>query len=334
MAALIFGISVAFASTVVVTRLLADVNELQTQTGNVAIGWLIVQDLLAVLVLVLLPALAGGGTLNFQGIAQIVLLAAVKMGLVILGITFVGGRLIPALLRYIAETRSRELFTLTVLVIVLGIALASAKLFGVSMALGAFLAGVVVGQSDFSLRAASEALPMRDAFAVLFFVSVGMLFDPIVFFQSSQLLIGTLLIILVGTPLVSFAAILAIGYPLRLALRVALSLAQIGEFSFIVGNLAMHEHLMSPEAMHVLVAASIFTISLAPMLQYTVEPVTRLFNRSPLLHPLITMRKPFSLTPAAVADQTAEAVDDGFRTVIVGYGPVGKTVARLLQETA
>ncbi len=127
--------------------------------------------------LVLLPALAAGGTLSPQGVAQIVLLAGVKMGLVILGITFVGGRVIPWLLRYVAETRSRELFTLTVLVIVLGIALASAKLFGVSMALGAFLAGVVVGQSDFSLRAASEALPMRDAFAVLFFVSIGMLFD-------------------------------------------------------------------------------------------------------------------------------------------------------------
>ncbi len=246
-AALVFGISVAFASTVVVTRLLADVNELQSQTGNIAIGWLIVQDLLAVLVLVLLPALSSGGTLSPQGIAQIIGLAAIKMGLVILGITFVGGRVIPSLLRYIAETRSRELFTLTVLVIVLGIALASAKLFGVSMALGAFLAGVVVGQSDFSLRAASEALPMRDAFAVLFFVSIGMLFDPIVFFQSSSLLLLTLAVILIGTPLVSFVAILAAGYPLRLALRVSLCLAQIGEFSFIVGNLAMQQQLLPQE---------------------------------------------------------------------------------------
>lgn len=331
-AALIFGISIAFASTVVVTRLLADVNELQTQTGNVAIGWLIVQDLLAVLVLVLLPALANGGSLSPQGIAQIILLAAIKMGLVILGITFVGGRVIPWLLRYVAETRSRELFTLTVLVIVLGIALASAKLFGVSMALGAFLAGVVVGQSDFSLRAASEALPMRDAFAVLFFVSIGMLFDPIVFFQSSQLLFGTLLVILIGTPLVSFMAILAGGYPLRLALRVALSLAQIGEFTFVVGNLALHQQLIPSEAMHVLVAASILTISIAPLLQLVVDPITRVCNRSRLLHPLITMRRPFSLTPAAASTNAAVEVDDGFRTVIVGYGPVGKTVARLLQE--
>lgn len=330
--AIIFGIAVAFASTVVVTRLLADVNELQTQTGNVAIGWLIVQDLLAVLVLVLLPALASGGALSPQGIAQIVLLAGVKMGLVILGITFVGGRVIPWLLRYVAETRSRELFTLTVLVIVLGIALASAKLFGVSMALGAFLAGVVVGQSDFSLRAASEALPMRDAFAVLFFVSIGMLFDPIVFFQSSSLLIGTLAIVLLGTPLVSFMAILAIGYPLRLALRVALSLAQIGEFSFIVGNLALQQKLLPDEAMHVLVAASIFTISLSPLLQFLVDPVTSLFNRSRWLHPLITMRLPFSLAPAAQSSNKADELEEGFRTVIVGYGPVGKTVARLLQD--
>lgn len=330
--ALIFGISVAFASTVVVTRLLADVNELQTQTGNVAIGWLIVQDLLAVLVLVLLPALAVEGSMSLQGITQVVLVAAIKMGLVILGITFVGGRVIPWLLRYVAETRSRELFTLTVLVIVLGIALASAKLFGVSMALGAFLAGVVVGQSDFSLRAASEALPMRDAFAVLFFVSVGMLFDPIVFFQSSQLLLGTLVLIMVGTPLASFTVILLIGYPLRLALRVALSLAQIGEFSFIVGNLAVHQQLVTAEAMHVLVAASIITISVAPLLQYLVDPLTQLVNRSKRMHPLITMRRPFTLTPAAVADSADDLADETFRTVIVGYGPVGKTVARLLQD--
>ncbi|MCC6510349.1 MAG: cation:proton antiporter [Pirellulaceae bacterium] len=333
LAALVFGIAIAFASTVVVTRLLADTNELQTQTGNVAIGWLIVQDLLAVLVLVLLPALAEPGVFSVTGISSIILVAALKMGLVILGITFVGGRIIPNVLRYVAETRSRELFTLTVLVIVLGIALASARLFGVSMALGAFLAGIVVGQSDFSLRAASEALPMRDAFAVLFFVSVGMLFDPIVFFQSSRLLIGTLALVMLATPLISFSVVIVLGYPLKLALRVAFSLAQIGEFSFIVANLARDLELLPIEAMHVLVAASIISISLSPLWQYLVEPITKLCGQSKRLHPLITMRCAFSMRPAAATDSdTSEEINQDFRTVIVGYGPVGKTVAYLLKQ--
>ncbi len=331
-AALIFGVSIAFASTVVVTRLLADVNELQTQTGNMAIGWLIVQDLLAVLVLVLLPAMSAHQTFTLAGVTQILAVAAAKVAIVIALITLVGGRLIPGILRYVAETRSRELFTLTVLVIVLGFAMLSARMFGVSMALGAFLAGIVVGQSDFSLRAASEALPMRDAFAVLFFVSVGMLFDPIVFFQSSQLLLWSLVAILIGTPLFSFAAILLLGYPLRAALRVALCLGQIGEFSFIVANMALQQQLLPPEAMHVLVACSIFSISITPLTQYLVDPIAKLCNRSRALHPLITMRKPFSLTPVAKPDVDAEVETSEFRTVIVGYGPVGKTLARLLQE--
>src|SRR4051794_28475561 len=175
-AGLVYGIAVSVASTVVLIRVLADHNDLHTQTGHVAVGWLVVEDLFTVVVLVLLPALFGGE--GAGGLPLALLLTALKIG-VLVALTFLlGGRLIPWLLGRVDETRTRELFTLTILVVALGIAVGSALLFGVSMALGAFLAGMVVGRSDFSLRAATEALPMRDAFAVLFFVSTGMLFDP------------------------------------------------------------------------------------------------------------------------------------------------------------
>ena len=185
-AGLVFGLAISVASTVVLMRVLADNGDLHTPAGHIAVGWLVVEDLFTVLVLVLLPAVFGPGG-GVGGVALAVGLAVVKVA-VMVALTFVlGGRLIPWLLERAAATRSRELFTLTVLVLALGIAVGSAKLFGVSMALGAFLAGMVVGRSEFSLRAATEALPMRDAFAVLFFVSVGMLFDPRYLLESPGL---------------------------------------------------------------------------------------------------------------------------------------------------
>ncbi|MDZ4688021.1 MAG: cation:proton antiporter, partial [Planctomycetaceae bacterium] len=177
-AGLVFGLAISVASTVVLLRVLVDNNDLQTPTGHIAVGWLIVEDLFTVLVLVLLPVLFPGDAAEGGNVAIALLLSLAKIGLLIVFIVFAGGRLLPWLLGHVAATRSRELFTLTVLVVALGMAVSAAKLFGVSMALGAFLAGMVVGRSDFAARAASEALPMRDAFAVLFFVSVGMLFDP------------------------------------------------------------------------------------------------------------------------------------------------------------
>jgi CPA2 family monovalent cation:H+ antiporter-2 len=331
--ALVLGLAVAFASTVVVTRLLADAHELQTFVGNVAIGWLIVQDLLAVLALVLLPSIAGEASLSAGEVAAVLGTAAVKILLVVLAVTVVGGRLIPAVLRHIADTRSRELFTLTVLVIALGIALASSRLFGISMALGAFLAGVVVGQSDFSLRAATEALPLRDAFAVLFFVSVGMLFDPVVLIQSRPMLLATSVLVIFVTPLVTCLIILALGYPLHLALRVALSLGQIGEFSFILANVARDQGLLPIEAMQVLVAISIFSIAVSPLSMYCVNPLGNQLRRFHFCRRLSTMRRPLSLVPAAtIVDDQAE-MEKGFRTVIIGFGPVGQTVARLLSQS-
>ncbi|MFN9348645.1 MAG: cation:proton antiporter [Planctomycetota bacterium] len=331
--ALVMGIAMSFASTVVVTRLLSDANELQTPTGNLAIGWLIVQDVLAVLALVMLPNLKGiegASWLNLVGILEI---AAIKIAVLVLAVYYLGSKFIPKILHRIAQTRSRELFTLTILVIVLGLALISSKGFGVSMALGAFLAGVVIGQSDFSVRATTDALPMRDAFAALFFVSVGMLFDPIVFFDTPGLFFAILAIAMVVTPAIAIGLMLLLGLQLKTALRVGLAFAQIGEFSFIVASLAKRSDLIPESLEHVLVAVSIFSIALCPLLQIAIDPIVQFARRSPRLRWLSVLREPLSTSPAVSMDgnQSSEPISE-FRTVVIGYGPVGRTAAKLLSE--
>jgi monovalent cation:H+ antiporter-2, CPA2 family len=328
----VFALAIAFSSTVVVTRILADANELQTHVGNIAIGWLIVQDVLAVLVLVLLPYLKPGEQGQQVNLAWIATVAVAKIGVVAVAITWLGGRLIPSILKHVAATKSRELFTLTILVLVLAIALASSRMFGISMALGAFLAGVVVGQSEFSLRAAIDALPMRDAFAVLFFVSIGMLFDPIVFTQSKGMLLATTCIVVIGTPLFCIVCLLVLGQPLRLSLRVGLSLSQIGEFSFIVANLGRQSNLLPDEPMHVLVTVSIVSIAAAPMMQWLAIPIANFARQRCQAYVLEVHRRPFSLQPAERSESAAEELEADHRAVIIGYGPVGRTLARLLSE--
>ena len=330
--ALIFGVAVSFASTVVVSRILSDVNELQTPVGSIAIGWLIVQDIFAVLVLVLMPAFATEKVLDLSSILLLLVIAVGKMVIVGVVIMIFGGRLVPRLLKHVAATQSRELFTLSILVIALGIAIGSARFFGVSMALGAFLAGVVVGQSDFSLRAATDALPMRDAFAVLFFVSVGMLFDPVVILHSPLMVLLTLAVVMVTTPLLSLLIILLLGYPLRMSLKIAFSLAQIGEFSFILTNLGIQLDLLSQSAIHVLVAVSIVSISLSPLLQNLVDPLAKKVSGFPWAKKLMAMRKPFSLREAVDSSNNIASVESEYKAVIVGFGPVGQTVAKLLSE--
>jgi len=333
-ASIVFGLAVALASTVVVTRVLANANELQTQVGSIAIGWLIVQDVLAVLSLVLLPSFAGNQPFSLLSILMVLFWAAIKMAVVAAAIVLLGGKLIPSVLQHVAATKSRELFTLSILVLVLGIALISARLFGISMALGAFLAGVVVGRSDFSLRAASDALPMQDAFAVLFFVSVGMLFDPIVLVQSKLLLVTTLFIVMIVTPLSCLMIMLALGQPIRLSLRVATSLTQIGEFSFIIATLARQLDMLPAEAMNVLVTVSIISISCSPMFQTLVHPIQIGLRRYPRWSALETARVPFSMRPAIVDIPITDSLDALHRTVIVGFGPVGKTLAKLLTRNS
>src|SRR5262249_21020138 len=329
-AGVVYGLAVSVASTVVLTRVLIDNNDLHTPTGHIAVGWLVVEDLFTVMVLVLLPALFGDREAGPGALPLALLVAAVKIGTLVALTFLLGGRLIPWLLARVAETRSRELFTLTVLVVALGIAVGSAKGFGVSMALGAFLAGMVVGRSEFSLRAASEALPMRDALAVLFFVSVGMLFDPRFLLKAPGLVAATLAIILLGKPLAALGIVLALGYPFKVALAVAVALAQIGEFSFILAGLGRSLAVLPDAATNTLVASAIVSISLNPLLYRLVHPVEAWLARRPRLGRWLAGRALPQSSPASV---TSTDHDPGLvlrhRAVIVGHGPVGRTLARL-----
>ena len=324
-AAVVFGLSVSVASTVVLTRVLGDRNELHTPLGHTAVGWLVVQDLFAVFVLVLLPPLLGAGGADAGRVAGLVGLAALKIVALAVLVLLVGGRAIPWLLRHVAAARSRELFTLTVLVVALGVAAGSAMLFGVSMALGAFLGGMVVGRSDFSLRAATDALPMRDAFAVLFFVSVGMLFDPWFLLKSPGLVAATLAVVMVGTPLVACAAVLVLGRPVRSAVGLGLALGQIGEFSFILAGLGKTLGALPDAAVQAVVAAAIVSISANPLLYRLAGPIDRWVARRPRL------ARRLARTRLERAQVTARA-DQQYRAVVVGYGPVGRTLVRLLRE--
>jgi CPA2 family monovalent cation:H+ antiporter-2 len=254
-------------------------------------------------------------------------LTAIKVTALVAFTAVVGTRVIPRLLDYVADTRSRELFTLTVLVIALGIAVGSALIFSVSMALGAFLAGMVVGRSQYSLRAASDALPMRDAFAVLFFVSVGMLLDPGALLQAPGLFIGALAVVLLGKPLVALAIVWMMRYPLKVAMTVAVALAQIGEFSFILSTIARDLGIFTVAATNTLVAASMLSIVLNPLLYRGVVPAERWIARRPGLGRWMNRGTSPHSDPGA-----APAGVPPHRAVVIGYGPTGRTVVRLLRE--
>jgi monovalent cation:H+ antiporter-2, CPA2 family len=318
-AGIVLGLAIAVASTVVLTRVLEDNRALHTKTGHIAIGWLVVEDLFTVLVLVLLPVLVGenaGG--DWQSIARAIGIALLKVGALVVFTFVFGAKVLPTLLHYVAKTRSRELFTLTILVLALGIAVGSAKLFGASMALGAFLAGMVVGQSDLSSRAGAEVLPLRDAFAVLFFVSVGMLFDPMQLWDGAWLTLAVLGIVIIGKPLVAFAVVVLLRYPLKTALAVGVALGQIGEFSFIVAAVGRQLGVLPESASQALVVTSIVSITINPLLYRLIDPAARRLARSQE-----TTLEDESLTASSeVAD----------RAVVVGYGPVGRVVLRVLRE--
>jgi CPA2 family monovalent cation:H+ antiporter-2 len=333
---LVFGLAISVASTVVLVRVLSDHRALHTSTGHIAVGWLVVEDVFTVFVLVLLPSLfASGAIAGPVDIAKAVGVATLKLAALALFTFFFGRTVIPRMLGYVAGTRSRELFTLTVLVLALGIALGSAFVFGASMALGAFLAGMVVGQSEFASRAASKALPLRDAFAVLFFVSVGMLFDPSQVIAAPMLPLLTLAVVLIGKPLAALAAVLLIGYPIRTGVAVAIALAQIGEFSFILASVGQKLGVLPPIASQSLVAAAIVSITLNPLIYRAVDPVarwaTRRFGRPSLLPAPSAARvtEPPSTDPRA---QERRRVRARYRTVVVGYGPVGRVLTELLSE--
>ena len=331
-AGVVFGLAISVASTVVLTRVLVDNNELHTPTGHIAIGWLVMEDIFTVFALVLLPALFGAGVSATGGGVMVAMgVATLKIGALIAFTFMVGGWVIPRVLAYIAGTGSRELFTLAVLVLALGIAVGSAVLFGVSMALGAFLAGMVVGRSEFSLRAATEAMPMRDAFAVLFFVSVGMMFNLSSLMAAPGLVAATLAVILIGKPLAALGIVVLLGYPLRVALSVSVALAQIGEFSFIVAAMGRQLKILPDAAGNILVAAAMVSITVNPLLYRAVGPMEQWCARQPWLGRWLAER-----TAGRVGRAPAKKIEhDGRRhAVVVGFGPVGQTVARLLRANA
>jgi CPA2 family monovalent cation:H+ antiporter-2 len=332
-AGIVYGLALSVASTVVLLRVLTDSRDLHTPTGHIAVGWLVVEDLFTVLVLVLLPALFSSQHTGLGHVPLTLGIAALKITGLVAFTVLVGGRVIPWVLEHVAATRSRELFTLTVLVLALGIAVSSAMLFGVSMALGAFLAGMVVGRSDFSLRAASEALPMRDAFAVLFFVSVGMLLDPRHLLLAPGLVAATLGIILLGKPLAALGIVLLLGYPIKVALAVAVALAQIGEFSFILAALGKGLGLLTDAATYTLIAAAIISITLNPLLYRLLEPAAVWTEGRHRLWGKHTTRAGTRRPPdGRSARDSTFPLSPHHRTVVVGYGPVGQTVTRLLRE--
>ncbi|MBI1348602.1 sodium:proton exchanger [bacterium] len=331
---LVFGLAISVASTVVLLRVLADNNDLHTPGGHIAVGWLVVEDLFTVLVLVMLPAIFEHQGSDPTAIALSLLWSILKLGLLVV-FTFVAGqRIVPWILSQVAMTRSRELFTLAILVIALGIAVGSAELFGASMALGAFLAGMVVGRSEFSLRAATDALPMRDAFAVLFFVSIGMLFDPSMLLAAPGLFLATLGIVVLGKPLSAIVIILALKYPLRIALMVAVALAQIGEFTFIVATLGERLELLGERATSALVAAAIVSISINPLLYRRIDWLEKLMLKIPMIErwnaTVLARRGTLALHPAK--DDANPSVEH--TAIVIGYGPVGRTVVRLLRNNA
>jgi CPA2 family monovalent cation:H+ antiporter-2 len=331
--ALVFGLALSVASTVVLLKALEARAALESGPGRIAVGWLVVEDLAMVLVLVILPPLAGalGGTPPAGNAGETLAgtlgktLAQVVTFIVLMLV--VGRRAFPWVLWQVTKTGSRELFTLAVIVAAVTIAYGSALLFGVSFALGAFFAGMVLRESEFSHRAAEETLPLRDAFAVLFFVSVGMLVDPAVLVERPLHLLGVVAIIMVGKSIAAMGLVLALGYPLRTALLVSASLAQIGEFSFILAGLGMSLGLLSPEARSLIVAGALISIALNPLL---FNLAARLGDSAAAGRPRWLGRLQHDADPLAELPATTHERYLARHVVIVGYGRVGKRIAETL----
>ena len=338
-AALVFGLCLSVASTVVLLRALEAKGLLTSVNGQIAVGWLVVEDLVMVLVLVLLPALAGLlSSPSNQGVtptpfdsAQIwatVGSTLFKVAVFITLMLVVGRRVLPRLLWWIARTGSQELFTLGVVAIALGVAFGAGKLFDVSFALGAFFAGMMMRESEFAHRAADETLPLRDAFAVLFFVSVGMLFDPAVIWQSPVKLLAVVAIIILGKTVAAVALVLAFRYPLNTALTVGASLAQIGEFSFILAGLGLSLGLLPTEGQSLVLAGALIAIAANSALFAAIDPLRRwVLLRSATARRMEHRADPLAeLPPDTPSDHLADHV------VLVGHGEVGTRIARSLAQ--
>ena len=327
-AGLVFGLAMSVASTVVLLRALEQRNELDTENGRIAVGWLVVEDLAMVLALVFLPAVGAatrGEEVDGAAIATSLGFTTLKVGMFVALMLVGGRRIVPWILNRVVRTGSRELFTLAVMAIALGIAYGSAALFDVSFALGAFFAGVVLAETDLSHQAAENSLPLQDAFAVLFFISVGMLFDPSVLIERPLELLGVLFVILLGKTLAAFAIVLAFGYTIRTALTISASLAQIGEFSFILVALGVSLAILPPEGRDLILAGSLLSITLNPFAFATIEPLTRWLSDRPKIAALLERAQ--GTTSTASGTSAANLRD---HAVVIGYGRVGSVVGRAL----
>lgn len=363
---LVFGLALSVASTVVLLRALESRQLIDSRRGKIAVGWLIVEDLVMVLALVLLPALSGvlgGGeqeatavaTLGSADLADVaitavtatapeqlnifyqLLLTLAKVAIFVTLMMLVGRRVIPWILERVAGMGSRELFTLSVLAIAMGIAFGSAELFGVSFALGAFFAGMVLNESELSHKAAEDSLPFRDAFAVLFFVSVGMLFDPKVLFAHPFMVLATFLIIVIGKSIAAFLIVKAFGKPTSTALTISASLAQIGEFSFILAGLGMTYSLLPKDGYDLILAGAILSILVNPLLFVLLDRIEPTLDQKESVQTTHLETTTDDTTVTTEATTTTEEHNDDIQpvtetdhAVIVGYGRVGYLTSQYL----
>lgn len=336
---LVFGLSLSCASTVVLLKALEARGQIETLNGRIAVGWLVVEDLVMVLVLVLLPAIAGimgtapstdghAPVANDQPIALAILITLGKVAAFVAFMMIVGKRLLPKVLWWVAGTGSRELFSLCVIATAVGVAYGSALLFDVSFALGAFFAGMMLRESEFSHRAADDSLPLRDAFAVLFFVSVGMLFDPHILLNEPLKVLVVVAIIMFGKTLAAMALVLAFRYPLNTALIVGASLAQIGEFSFILASLCISLGMMDIQAQNLILAGALVSIALNSLMFAALEPLRKwALKHSSFARKLETRDDPLATLPMSTDDVYLSG-----QVVLVGYGRVGRRIAKVLDE--
>ncbi|EAT13216.1 sodium:proton antiporter [Bermanella marisrubri] len=330
--AIVFGFCLSVASTVVLLRALESGGILNSMNGRIAVGWLVVEDLVMVLLLVLLPAFAApvaeGESLNLVSVSQVVGITLLKVAAFIIFMLVVGKRLFPKILWMVASSGSRELFTLCVVAAAVAFAYGASILFDVSFALGAFFAGMMMRESEFAHRAADESLPLRDAFAVLFFVSVGMLFDPMVLIEHPVHVLLTTLVVILGKTLAAVALVLLFRYPLSTALTVGVSLAQIGEFSFILAGLGMSLGLVSDEAMSLVLAAAMLSIALNPALFVVIKPLREwVLKRSFWARKLDARDDPLAQLPLSVDQSLLKG-----QAVLVGYGTIGRPIAKAFDE--
>jgi|KBSSwiStaDraftv2_1062776.scaffolds.fasta_scaffold50650_2 CPA2 family monovalent cation:H+ antiporter-2 len=333
-AGVLFGLALSVASTVVLLRLMQERRLLETERGKITVGWLIVQDIAMILVLVLLPGLAAlykglEAAPDAAAIVRAVGLMLGKFAIFVAVMLIVGKKLIPAILHYVAHTGSRELFRLAVLSIALGVAYAAAELFGVSLALGAFFAGMMLSESRLSQQAAQESLPLRDAFAVLFFVSVGMLFNPAAVLTAPMALLATVLIILLGKSIAAYAVVRLFGLPGPTALTISASLAQIGEFSFILANLGLSLGILPSDGRDLILAGAIITIILNPFLFAALDFVLTRREKA------IADRPPTEVVEAEPMP-TREPIRPTSLTnhiVLIGHGRVGSVISGALGES-